>query len=944
MTPFLQQVAKHYYRTGEVWGACLVFPNRRSLAFFRKYLSDEMAADPSSQAHFAPETVTINDFFYRSGGFAETDKVTLLLALYEVYKDLSPLKEPLDEFIFWGDVLLSDFDDIDKYLVDARGLFTNVSEFKAIQNSFEYLSEGQRKAIERFSSHFRDRSFKEGDVKGRFLQIWNILGPLYERFRASLKERGLSYEGMVYRDLAERIRTEAATDIVRKAFPRSGRFIFVGLNALNECEKKVLAKLRDAGVARFVWDYRSSMIRDRRNKSSLFLGEFTQAFPSDFETDPEGLPDPEIEVVSVPSGVGQAKLLPELLKGLGDNWIRTAVVLPDESLLTPVLSSIPPEVADINVTMGYPMKGSALYSLMGQVATMQMHLRKLPEGWYFYHKQVRSIFSESLFRSLLTEDEAAVADKVVSEAKYYIPASDFPQDGLLAEVFRPVVLQPSQGDAAQNEALLDYLLGVVRSLAARLSASGGNMLELDFSKRYHTAVSQLAGIRLEVLPVTFIRLVDQLLATLTVPFSGEPLKGLQVMGPLETRALDFDNVIILSSGEGVFPRRSVSSSFIPPELRRGFGLPTYEYQDAVWAYYFYRLIQRSSRVFLVYDSRTEGVKSGEESRYIKQLQYYFKKKLTHRTAVATVRPVSVEPDIVKTPEDVEIIRQSTLSASSLQNYLKCNAMFYYQVVKGLRETEDVAENMDGGMVGRVFHKIMQDLYTTPDNKVSVTYLKKILADEGRIRGMIDKGICEELRTLEVTGRDLVTADILLQYVRKTISRDIAYLQEHGAPYFEILGLEKKIYHEIDGFAFKGVIDRLDRIPGGKVRIVDYKTGYVSDDDIDIRDDNAEGILEKLFGEENAARPKIALQLYLYDVLAGVFRKEEPDALLNAIYATSRLMKDPVADYDTSPVFLDLMAGRLKDLLQELVDPDVPMRRKKDPDTCKYCGFKTLCGV
>ena len=945
MIPFLQQVAQHYYRSGEVWGACFVFPNRRSLAFFRKYLSDEMAADPAAQAHFAPEAVTINDFFYRSGGFSATDKVTLLLELYDVYKSLSPLREPLDEFIFWGDVLLSDFDDVDKYLVDARGLFANVSEFKDLQDQFDYLTPAQEKAIERFSKLFRNRVVKEGkkDIKGRFLQIWNILGPLYERFRARLREKGLSYEGMVYRDLADRLHTEAAVDIVKKAFPRADRFVFVGLNALNECEKKVLSKLQDAGVARFAWDYRSPMIRDVRNKSSLFLAEFTQQFRADLETDPEGLPETEIQVVSVPSGVGQAKLLPELLEGLGDNWLRTAVVLPDESLLTPVLSSIPPEVADINVTMGYPMKGSALYCLMGQVAAMQVHLRKRPEGWYFYHKQVRSIFSGSLFRSMLTAEESAVADKVVSEAKYYIPASDFPSEGLLADVFRPVLTQPSTADAAQNEALLDYLLGVVRALASRLSASGGNMLELDFAKRYHTAVSQLSGVSLEVLPVTFIRLVDQLLSTLTVPFSGEPLKGLQVMGPLETRALDFDNVIILSMNEGVFPRRSVSSSFIPPELRKGFGLPTYEYQDAVWAYYFYRLIQRASKVFLVYDSRTEGIKSGEESRYIKQLQYYFKKDLLRRTAAATVRPVAVEPDIVKTPEDIEVIRNACLSASALKNYLKCNAKFYYQVVKGLREAEDVAESMDGTMVGRVFHKVMQDIYTTPDGKVSAAYLKKTSADGNAIRAMIDKGICAELKSLEVSGRDLVTADILLQYVRKALSRDIDYLAEHGAPFFEILGLERKIQLEIDGFSFTGTIDRLDRIPGGKVRVVDYKTGRVLENDVKITDGNAKKVVDKLFGESNSNRPEIALQLYLYDVLSSSELHLPMDTLLNSVYSTAGLMVEPVRDCENSPEFLSLMEERLRGLLEDLVNPDIPIHRKNDQTTCAMCSYKNLCG-
>ena len=946
MTPFLQQVAQHYYRTGEAWGSCFVFPNRRSLAFFRKYLSEAMAADPAAKVQWAPEAVTINDFFYRAGGFFATDKVTLILELYDVYKELSPLKETLDDFIFWGDVLLSDFDDVDKYLVDAKGLFANVADFRSLQDPFEYLTPRQEEAIRRFADHFKGRipgGDGKRDVKGRFLQIWNILAPLYEQFRESLRAKGLSYEGMVYRDLAEKIKDEPVVDLLKEKFPRSERFIFVGLNALNACEKSVLSKMQDAGLARFVWDYKSEWIRDPKNKSSKFLGEFTKEFKNDFETDPEGLPTPEFEVVSVPSGVGEAKLLPSLLEGCSGDWIRTAVVLPDESLLTPVLSSIPPEVQEVNVTMGCPMSSSALFSLMGQVAAMQIHLRKRPDGWYFYHAQVRRIFSGSLFRSLLTKEEAKVADKVVSDAKYYIPAADLAGDGLLSAVFRPVVTEPSKASASQNAALADYLLEVVRLLATRLAEKGGNMLELDFAKRYYTTLRQLSGISLEVLPVTWLTLSDRMLSTLTVPFSGEPLKGLQVMGPLETRALDFDTVIILSANEGVFPRRSVSSSFIPPELRKGFDLPTYEYQDSVWAYYFYRLIQRASKVILVYDNRTEGVKSGEESRYIKQLQYDYGAPLRVRTAVSPVRPVTAPSDIAKTPEMLEILKDRYLSASSLQAYLVCPAKFYFHTILRLSETEDVAESMDGGMFGRAFHGVMQQIYEVPSKVVTATYLEEIRKDTARLKAMIAEAVCRELRTIEVSGRDLVTSDILLQYVRKTLSRDLEYLREKGADSFQILGLEKDLYTEIGGYKFIGFVDRLDRIPGGKVRVVDYKTGRVSDGEMDINDENVDDVVGRLFGENDDKRPKIALQLYLYDRMAAEKLGVPAESLQNAIYSTSRMMADSVRDFSVSPRFLTQMEPPLEDLLGEIGDLSVPFRRAVGSKACGYCPFLTLCG-
>ena len=947
MTPFLQQVAGHYYRTGEIWTSCFVFPNRRSLAFFRKYLTEAVAADPQAQTRWAPQLCTINDFFYRAGHFAETDKITLLLELYQVYRTLSPLKEDLDEFIFWGDVLLGDFDDVDKYLVDAEGLFANVADLKDIQDAFSYLTPKQEEAIRRFAGHFKSAAPKDGkkDIKGRFLQIWNILRPLYTQFRERLRSKGMAYEGMVYRDLAERLSETPVADILREKFPYAERFVFVGLNALNECERKVLSKMQDAGLARFSWDYRSRWIRDPLNKSSLFMKDFTERFRSDLETDPEGLQDPEIHIISVPSGVGQAKLLPRILGQCPEgDWLRTAVVLPDESLLTPVLSSIPPEVADINVTMGYPMTGSALFTLMSRITAMQMHLRERPgDGWYFYHRQVRSILSGSLLRSVLTPEEAAVCARVTAEAKYYIPEEDL-RGGLLSEVFRPVVRKPSESSAEQNAALFAYLLQVVRQLAVRLREKGVNRLELDFAKRYYTAVSQLAGISLAIRPATCMRLIDQALSTLTVPFSGEPLKGLQVMGPLETRALDFDNVILLSCNEGIFPRRSVSASFIPPELRRGFGLPTYEYQDAVWAYYFYRLIQRASRVWLIYDSRTEGIKTGEESRYIKQLQYHFPGKLHIHGASASVRPASREGDIPKTEEDIALIRAARLSASSLQNYLTCPARFYYQVVKRLKGTDDVAENLDAGMVGTVFHAVMQGLYTRPGGKMTLEDLETARRDKEGLRRRIMEKICGELRCLEVSGRDLVTAGVIGKYVDKALSRDIEYLRSHGAAGFEILGLERELDTSIGDFRLHGVIDRLDRIPGGKLRVVDYKTGKVTDGDIDVTDDTAEKVVEALFGDKNEKRPKIALQLYLYDLLVSDHYGKPVRELTNAIYSTSRLMASPVRDVPSSGAFTSLMEERLKGLLSELVDPSVPFRRKAESRVCEYCDFKTLCGL
>lgn len=948
MKPFLRQVAGHYASAGNIEKTCFIFPNRRSLVFFTKYLSDCMKG--ADRPVLTPKMYTVNDFFFRVSGKRSTDKVNLLLCLYDCYKSLYPKAESLDEFIFWGDVLLSDFDDVDKYLVNPKDLFANVSDFKSIQDTYSYLTETQRTAIENFLKHFRENGrltvdIGSGDsgVKARFLQIWDILYPLYTKFNEALSSRGFAYEGMAYRELADRIGAESASDVLAEAFPGLEKFVFVGLNALNECEKKVMRRMRDAGIAQFCWDYGSKMIRDRRNKSSFFMSSNVVEFPQACEWDEDGLPcSQEINVVSVPSSAGQAKQLPGILKGIDRPGIDTAVVLPDENLLIPVLNSIPEDVTDINVTMGYPMGGSEFYSLLNDLCAMQLHMRFRDGEWYFYHRQVWAVFANSIFKVAAGEEGLRRMASVKSGAKYYIPASDLAGIPLFDLVFKAVVRDVKAADSSAIHELEDYQSEVIKGLAGYLRDDPDMALELEFAKEYYLAVNRLRRVDLPVLPATYFRLLEQLVGSASVPFRGEPLKGLQIMGPLETRALDFDNLIILSCNEGVFPHRSVSSSFIPPELRKGFGLPTYEFQDAVWAYYFYRMIQRASNVWLLCDSRTENMKSGEESRYIKQLELHFGVKVRRHVAKSVISEAELPGDIVKTEDDIRAVKESMLSASALQNYLFCPAKFYYHTVKRLRPDDEVAESMDAGMIGNVFHATMEDIYSGSD-KATADSVRAWMKDKDRIRAIIREHVKEELHTIEVSGRNLIFEDVVLQYVLKVLGRDLEHMKECGVDAFSVLGLELTLPWEFHGFRFKGIVDRLDSFVPGTVRVVDYKTGKVEDSDIHIDDANAAEVVDKLFGPDNARRPKIALQLFLYDMFVRSMPGYETKKMVNSIYQTTGLFVNPVEDVPVSEVFCTLTRDRLASMLDEIADLSIPFRRTGDADTCKWCDFKMLCG-
>lgn len=999
MPQFLKQIAEHYYNTQNISDLCFVFPNRRSMVFFRKWLSETAKNDPQSRVFTMPELLTMNDFFYKVSGAAVTDRVSLLLELYDCYKALNPKAESLDDFIFWGDVILGDFDDTDKYLASPKQLFTNVADFKEIQDDYAYLSETQEEAIRNFISHFRkggkltvNIGSDNPDVKERFLMIWNLLYPLYTSFNSALTEKGKAYEGMVYRSFVERLKTESARDILKAAFPRSDKFVFVGLNALNECEKSVMRKMRDASLAEFCWDYSSEMIQDPMNRASMFMSSNVVEFPQAFSIDPgkasggsfvnAGVSEPEngpkIHVMSVPSSVGQTKQLPSLLApvaeqkkaGLAD-WSDTAIVLPDESLLIPVLNTLPLEIGTVNVTMGYPMSGSDIYSLMNNISALQLHVRKQKDGWAFYHKQVWSIFSSGIIASMMDGQARQRVKEIKTAAKYYIPQSDFAGIELFELIFRPVVTDAKATSAEQIKAFAQYQLDVLSTLGAKMTRMSGMELEVHFAKQYYLSVNRLKSQVLSILPMTYTRLLQSLIGGISVPFNGEPLKGLQIMGPLETRALDFKNLIVLSCNEGTFPHRSVSSSFIPPELRKGFGLPTYENQDAVWAYYFFRMIQRAENVWLLYDSRTEGLKSGEESRYIKQLEYQYKYPLMDRSVVGYDLKIPEGEDVIaKTDEDVEIMKKMTFSASSIEKYLSCPAKFYYTYVKRLKVETEVSESLDNSMLGIVFHDTMLALYKggealqaefdmsrenvlanvkKPLEVITKQYIEWLLSQKKEIIGpKIRTLIKRQLNADEIAGRNLVFEEILNKYVVKTLQTDLALMEEYNTDRFRVIGLELERFWDFNGHKFKGYIDRMDSFRDDEVRIVDYKTGKVDEKEVKINDENADDVVDALFSPDTKSknRPEIAVQLFVYDRF--VEKDVEDKSVLNVLYPIPRLFSSPelasnILSSRECPDFDDKVTEKLEGLFAEMMDTGTDFRRTKDSDTCKYCDFKKICG-
>jgi len=985
-TPFLKQVAKKYIAGDDpsaISKLCLVFPNRRSIAFFRKYLA-EAVKERSAKPVVLPYLVTINDFFEKLSGKTIGGKVTLLLDLYDSYKALAPKPEPLDEFIFWGDVILGDFEDIDKYLVNARDLLTNVSDLREIDGGFDYLSENQKKAMERFLDHFNPSKRKtSSSLKGRdnvkesFATMWSLLLPLYESFKEKLAAKDAAYTGMAYRAVAERLAEESAIDILNPVYPHAEKFVFVGLNALSESEKVFMTSMKKAGLADFCWDYVGELIKDRGNCSSRFMEENIARFGQSLDIEEESGRGFKASVLKVPSATGQVKHIPQLIKGLDPG--NTAIVLPDESLLPSLLNTIPEEIEDINVTMGYPITASEFHSFISDVIALQIHLRKYADGHVaFYHKQVRSIFASGTIRQVAAHEEdgtlASIIGRIKEEAKYYIPKEDFKGHSLLEAIFDPVISDLPAPSSESSEKLCAYLKRIITLVAPSIKKSQRSCLELDFAKRYYNDINKLEGYRLEITPATFARLLAEVAGVESVPFEGEPLRGLQIMGPLETRALDFENVIILSMNEGTFPSHNVSSSFIPPELRKGFGLPTYELQDSVWAYYFYRLTTRARTLKMVYDTRTEGVETGEESRYIKQLRYLYNIPLDEMTSGASIcKREDKEPSLSKTDEDMKAISSLRFSPSAFKTLAECPLEFCYKYVKKLKAPGEVKENLDGGTSGTVFHALAQSLYHSEEAVMSpepteiymeshpkgneyITreYLKGWLARKDDIRRKAEVEIRYIMNVSEIRGKDLLMEEVIMKYVEKLLESDIRILEDNQKTRFHILSLERDYKGvTIGGFPFHGIIDRLDTFDDGTIRVVDYKTG--GDDSATIASsanyadkDKAKELVDGT--DKDHYKHAALLQFYLYDRFVMNEYGISADLIRNTMYSAGDMFtKTPVIS-PVDPSFIPTMDSTVEAKLAGLRDQGEPFvagacrtASYKEEENCKYCDFKKICG-
>lgn len=1030
MIPFLQSVAIELTaRYGaELSDFVFVVPHKRGVVYLRRYferaLSDRLLRQPSYKE--MPEIITIAEHVGTLSQLKPASRLQLLFLLYDTFRSLyaktpSPLAEEFEEFRRWGETAVSDFNDVDMYGADADALFRNLSDYNKIGTDF--LSDGQKQVIEKYfgvsdpGSHingFWKHVHKEGQVQNRFMSLWEKLAPLYREFGKRLEEKGLSYPGLAFRRACERVENGEYSFQCK-------RVVYVGFNALSTVERRLFKAVRSRinyegeSLADFFWDAPGPALAENSPvEGAKFLYMNAREFPcslpemskySDFKNFPEVMQE-----IACPGNTAQAKvaagLLDKIIRGKGEPYInpaRVAIVLPDEGLLFPVFYSIPAEVAhNVNLTMGYPLRQTSIASFVDLLRILHSRARKKGGILKYFGKDVSSIMSHPLTRAFVGQETANLINGYMIESKlYFVSAGELERafkDDFSEKRERIALLFAPLPEDDNPQRLMAQVCELLRRIKDSLSGESpsGRVDEADLAEelphgadlgtvhidRYIEAFTDFAdqcatyGMRLK--SRTAFAMACRILASATVPMQGEPLTGLQIMGMLETRALDFDYLIIPSMNERIFPRKLRAHTFIPEALRIGYGIATTRFQEEIFAYHFYRLIARAKEVYLLYDASQGGLKSGDPSRYLLQLRYLFgnrcsMQRLTARFNLSTKKNERLL-SVVKEGETLKLLLEyldpdsgKRLSASSLKDYISCPLKFYFAYILKKKVDEAPSEFMSAIEIGNVLHETMQYLYDSLKPGVD----KPAIVTREIIENWLNGGQAGEYRnvhelasarvrrnympsapdTAPLPGDALITLEMLELQVKWCLMADLKL-----AP-FEYLASEWQLgtvykFDKDRNVNMTMIIDRLDRVrmkDGNRcLRIVDYKTG---------QDNTSFSTVSELFSLKGEHKAIFQLMLYAM-LLCDEVPEFSQESVSLSIYKSRQLH---TTDYDTSvrqdnnPVISHLpllpeFKERLDETLRELFNVNVPFEpRDGMPDgseftnkPCRYCQFRRLC--
>ena len=957
MESFLKLVAADLYKhtEGNLAHTAVVFPNKRAGLFFNEYLAQE-----SDSPIWSPAYVSISELFRSLSPWEVGDPVKLVCELYKIFRRETQSTETLDDFYFWGEMLISDFDDADKNRVDTDKLFSNLQDLRNIMDDYTFIDDEQEEAIRQFFQNFSIE--RRTALKERFISLWNVLGNIYKGFRESLASQNIAYEGMMYRHVIEHL------DVDKLPYEK---YIFVGFNVLNKVEHTLFTQLKDAGKAVFYWDYDEFYMKENRQAVTHEAGEFIRRNLRDFPSPLSGelfknLSKPkEVHYIASSTENAQARYLPQWIRNnLTTPEKETAVVLCNEALLQPVLHSLPAEVKHVNITMGFPLSQTPVYSFLITLLELHTHGFNFKSGRYTFQSVVTLL--KHPYTRQLTGQAELLEKELTRNNRFYPLPGELGKDEFLTRLFTPL---------SGNLNLCIRLSETLQQVASIYQANTSGTEDTDaFNQLYreslfkaYTTINRFRTLieedELTVQSETFRRLLVKVLSATNIPFHGEPAIGMQVMGVLETRNLDFRHLVLLSVNEGQLPKSGGDSSFIPYNLRKAFGMTTIEHKIAVYAYYFYRLLQRAERITLMYNTSSDGLNRGEWSRFMLQFLIEWPHPITRQFLEAGQSPQGTSPITVeKTPDvmrrmqslfDVRANPKAKFSPSALNYYLDCPLKFYYRYVAGLSAPDEVSAEIDSATFGSIFHYAAEHIYkdlTTHGKVINKEALETLLRNEVKLQDYVDTAFKKLFFNVpqnekpEYNGVQLINSAVIARYLKQLLQNDLRY-----AP-FTFIASEMEVDEPIDIQTPKGVIksriggiiDRMDS-KDGTLRIVDYKTGGDADTPPHV---------ESLFIPDKK-RSNYVFQTFLY---AAIMCRKQPTmkiapALLYIHRAATetyspviqmgepRKPKEAVEDFSK---YEKEYRERLQGLLEEIFNPEKSFAQTEIIEKCTYCDFKALC--
>lgn len=957
MESFLKLVAADLYKhtEGNLAHTAVVFPNKRAGLFFNEYLAQE-----SESPIWSPAYVSISELFRSLSPWEVGDPVKLVCELYKIFRRETQSTETLDDFYFWGEMLISDFDDADKNKVDTDKLFSNLQDLRNIMDDYTFIDDEQEEAIRQFFQNFSIE--RRTALKERFISLWDVLGNIYKGFRESLASQNIAYEGMMYRHVIEHL------DVDKLPYEK---YVFVGFNVLNKVEHTLFTQLKDAGKAVFYWDYDEFYMKENRQAVTHEAGEFIRRNLRDFPSPLSGelfknLSKPkEVHYIASSTENAQARYLPQWIRNnLTTPEKETAVVLCNEALLQPVLHSLPAEVKHVNITMGFPLSQTPVYSFLIALLELHTHGFNFKSGRYTFQSVVTLL--KHPYTRQLTGQAELLEKELTRNNRFYPLPGELGKDEFLTRLFTP--LSGNLNLCIRLSETLQQVAGIYQANTSGTEDTDAfNQLYRESLFKAYTTINRFRTLieedELTVQSETFRRLLVKVLSATNIPFHGEPAIGMQVMGILETRNLDFHHLVLLSVNEGQLPKSGGDSSFIPYNLRKAFGMTTIEHKIAVYAYYFYRLLQRAERITLMYNTSSDGLNRGEWSRFMLQFLIEWPHPITRQFLEAGQSPQGTSPITVeKTPDvmrrmqslfDVRANPKAKFSPSALNYYLDCPLKFYYRYVAGLSAPDEVSAEIDSATFGSIFHYAAEHIYkdlTTHGKVINKEALETLLRNEVKLQDYVDTAFKKLFFNVpqnekpEYNGVQLINSAVIARYLKQLLQNDLRY-----AP-FTFIASEMEVDEPIDIQTPKGVIksriggiiDRMDS-KDGTLRIVDYKTGGDADTPPHV---------ESLFIPDKK-RSNYVFQTFLY---AAIMCRKQPTmkiapALLYIHRAATetyslviqmgepRKPKEAVEDFSK---YEKEYRERLQGLLEEIFNPEKSFTQTEIIEKCTYCDFKALC--